>query len=79
MSTAPDTLPAAPSSVTTPEDKIPFAAKAAYGFGGVNDIFGHWLYPNLSGPVFTMYLGLAPNLVGTVLMVARMFDAFTDP
>ena len=60
-------------------DKIPFAAKAAYGFGGVNDIFGHWLYPNVSGPVFTMYLGLAPNLVGTVLMVARLFDACTDP
>ena len=74
-----DSPPTPRSTKTVPEDKIPFAAKAAYGFGGVNDIFGHWLYPNLSGPVFTMYLGLAPNLVGTVLMVARMFDAFTDP
>ncbi|HUJ43941.1 MAG TPA: hypothetical protein VLW52_10065 [Opitutaceae bacterium] len=46
-----------PVSTIAPEDKIPFAAKTAYGFGGVNDIFGHWLYPNLSGPVFTMYLG----------------------
>lgn len=64
---------------TAPEDKIPFAAKAAYGFGGVNDIFGHWLYPNLSGPVFTMYLGLSQSLVGNVLMITRLFDAFTDP
>ena len=79
MSHPADPPPETPSAAVPPGDKIPFAAKAAYGFGGVNDIFGHWLYPNLSGPVFTMYLGLAPNLVGTVLMIARMFDAFTDP
>ena len=72
-------LPEQETREIAPEDKVPFAAKAAYGFGGVNDIFGHWLYPNVSGPVFTMYLGLAPNLVGTVLMVARLFDACTDP
>ncbi len=81
MSTSPDQPPSTPehSATIAPEDKIPFAAKAAYGFGGVNDIFGHWLYPNLSGPVFTMYLGLSQSLVGTVLMITRVFDAFTDP
>ncbi len=55
------------------------SAKIAYGFGGVNDIFGHWLYPNLSDAVFTMYLGLRPGLVGLVLMISRLFDGFTDP
>ena len=79
MSDPKDPASQAHAPAVAPEDKIPFAAKAAYGFGGVNDIFGHWLYPNLSSPVFTMYLGLAPNLVGTVLMIARLFDAFTDP
>ncbi len=79
MSDSQDRVSRLHAPAIAPEDKLPFAAKAAYGFGGVNDIFGHWLYPNLSGPVFTMYLGLAPNLVGTVLMIARLFDAFTDP
>jgi len=79
MPQRPESSPEPSTAAVAPDDKVPFAAKAAYGFGGVNDIFGHWLYPNVSGPVFTMYLGLAPNLVGTVLMVARLFDAFTDP
>jgi len=82
MSATEDPAPAStvsPAAPVAPEDKLRFSAKAAYGFGGVNDIFGHWLYPNVSGPVFTMYLGLAPNLVGTVLMIGRLFDAFTDP
>ena len=79
MSFIPDPTPAPVSPNTPPDDKIPIAAKAAYGFGGVNDIFGHWLYPNLSDAVFTMHLKLAPGLVGTVLMLSRLFDAFTDP
>jgi GPH family glycoside/pentoside/hexuronide:cation symporter len=45
----------------------------------VNDIFGHWLYANLSKQVFNMYLGLSPILIGNVLMIARLVDAFTDP
>ena len=56
MSFIPDPTPAPVSPNTPPDDKIPIAAKAAYGFGGVNDIFGHWLYPNLSDAVFTMHL-----------------------
>jgi glycoside/pentoside/hexuronide:cation symporter, GPH family len=80
MTQRPDSPPpAATPDSPSPDDKIPVAAKAAYGFGGVNDIFGHWLYPNVSGPVFTMYLGLEASLVGAVLMIARLFDAFTDP
>jgi len=79
MSEPTDRAAPAPTPAIAPEDKLPFSAKAAYGFGGVNDIFGHWLYPNLSGPVFTMYLGLSQGLVGNVLMIARLFDGFTDP
>ncbi len=75
----PAETPAAPAPAPAVPDRVPFAAKAAYGFGGVNDIFGHWLYPNLSDAVFTMYLGLRPGLVGIVLMVSRLFDGFTDP
>ncbi len=60
-------------------DKVPLAAKTAYGLGGVNDIFGHWLYANLSKQALNMYLGLSPILIGNVLMLARLVDAFTDP
>jgi GPH family glycoside/pentoside/hexuronide:cation symporter len=79
MSASPDPLSLRRDPTIASQDKVSFAAKAAYGFGGVNDIFGHWLYPNLSDAVFTMYLGLRPGLVGVVLMVSRLFDAFTDP
>ena len=43
MTPSSDPPPTLPSPETAPEDKLPFRAKAAYGFGGVNDIFGHWL------------------------------------
>ena len=59
-------------------DKIPPAVKAAYGFGGMNDMFGHWLYGSLARPVFNMQLGLAPTLIGAILMIARLCDGMTD-
>jgi GPH family glycoside/pentoside/hexuronide:cation symporter len=65
--------PAAP-----PDDKVPLPAKAAYAFGGVNDIYGHWWYANISNQVFNMHLHLSTSLIGAVLMITRIFDAFTD-
>ena len=77
--------PASPATAVAPSgspphkvDKLPLSAKAAYAFGGVNDIYGHWWYASLAGYVFNMHLHLAPTLIAVVLTVARVVDAFTD-
>lgn len=67
----------ATESATRP-DRLPTRTRLAYGFGGVNEMFGHWLYASLVSPVFNMTLGLAPTLVGTVVMIGRLTEAFTD-
>jgi glycoside/pentoside/hexuronide:cation symporter, GPH family len=74
---APEAAGSAPSQ---PPDsaRLPVRAKAAYAFGGVNDIYGHWWYANIAGNVFNMHLHLAPTLIAVVLTVARIVDAFTD-
>jgi GPH family glycoside/pentoside/hexuronide:cation symporter len=67
------------SAVTAPStDKVPLAAKLTYGFGGMNEMFGHWLYPSLVKPVFNMQLGLSPTLIGFALMVTRLCDGAAD-
>ncbi len=84
MSLEPETPSAITSGSTAasvesaPGDRLPVTAKAAYAFGGVNDIYGHWWYANIAGNVFNMHLHLAPTLIAVVLTVARLVDAFTD-
>lgn len=75
-----DPAPAAsPSPTTAPEDRVPLGTKVSYGLGGSVDMWGHWLYPNLAYPVFNIFLGLSPQLVGTALMIIRLVDALSDP
>lgn len=75
-----DAAPAIPqSSQTAPEDRVPARTKIAYGLGGSIDMWGHWLYPNLAYPVFNIFLGLSPQLVGLALMMIRIVDALSDP
>ena len=71
-------VPAANPS-TAPEDRVPRRTKIAYALGTANDTWGHWLYPNVAYPIFNIYLGLAPNLVGLALALIRLFDAVSDP
>jgi GPH family glycoside/pentoside/hexuronide:cation symporter len=66
-------------STTAPEDRVPARTKISYGLGGSIDMWGHWLYPNLAYPVFQIFLGLSPRLVGTALMLIRLVDALSDP
>ena len=70
----------AAAEIPTPlEDRVPVRTKIAYGLGGSIDMWGHWLYPNLAYPVFNIFLGLSPQLVGTALMLIRIVDALSDP
>lgn len=68
----------APDATAT-EDRVPLKTKVSYGLGGSIDMWGHWLYPNLAYPVFNIFLGLSPQLVGTALMLIRLVDALSDP
>lgn len=73
---------AAPSSAapaTRPADRVPLRQKIAYGLGSSCDMWGHWLYPSMAYPVFNLYLGVPPHLIGIVLMVNRLADALSDP
>ena len=74
-----DPTPAAQSTTTPPEDRVPVRTKISYGLGGCIDMWGHWLYPNLAYPVFNIFLGLSPQLVGLALMLIRIVDAMSDP
>jgi len=76
--TQPEFRPSSQAATIEPGDKIPIKVKAAYAFGGVNDIYGHWFYANLATKVFNQFLFLSPTLVGVVLVLARVVDAFTD-
>ena len=51
----------------------------AYGIGLVSHQFGHVGLGMLAMPIFNVEMGLSPALVGGLLMVARIIDAFTDP
>ncbi|RME69850.1 MAG: MFS transporter [Verrucomicrobia bacterium] len=76
--TAPHAASPSPAAAKSEDDRLPVSTKAAYAFGGVNDIFGHWWYANIAGNVFNMHLHLAPTLIAVVLTVSRIVDAFTD-
>lgn len=66
--------PAAPPS----SDRVPLPIKAGYGLGSFIDMWGHWLYPTLVYHVFNVFLGVAPGLIATALMVKALFDAVSD-
>lgn len=68
----PSTLPAPVS------DRVPTPQKVGYGLGAFVDMWGHWLYPGLAFHVFNVFLGVAPGLISTVMMVKVGIDAAAD-
>ncbi len=64
---------------TAAKDRIPMIEKLMYGMGsGSFQLAGDGV-KGLAYPIFNITLGLAPSLIGAVLMISRLFDAFTDP
>ena len=61
------------------EDRIPFWQKCAYGVGGAVDWFTTGIIATLWMPVFNLGYGIAPGMLGLVMMIYRVWDAFTDP
>ena len=66
-------------TATHPEDRVPTSVIASYtaALGGQNILFAIQL--NFLMFAFTDLLGLLPVAVGTLLLLARIFDAFNDP
>lgn len=68
-----------PSPASRQTDKVPVWQKIFYGAGsGSYQLSGEGV-KGLANPIYNITLGLSPSLVGLVLMIARIFDAFTDP
>lgn len=60
-------------------DRLPFFEKFFYGIGSGSFQLSNDGVKNLANPIYNITLGLSPTLVGIVLMISRIFDAFTDP
>lgn len=59
--------------------KISLKEKISYGIGAVGKDMVYMLVNNFILIYYNTVLGISPAFVGTVLMAARIFDAFNDP
>ncbi|WP_043589239.1 MFS transporter [Geminisphaera colitermitum] len=60
-------------------DRVPIGQKIAYGLGGQLEGTAVWIPKANLTPVFNIGLGLDPVFIGMILMIWRIWDAFTDP
>ena len=68
-------------STPSPADRgtVPFRSKLAFGLGGFAEHNMNNTVNMMANPVLNVTLGVNPALVGTLLAVPRLWDAFTDP
>jgi len=59
--------------------RVPFRTKVAWGSGGLADNFLGWSIAFLALPIYNIALGVDPVLIGIILAVPRVMDAFLDP
>jgi GPH family glycoside/pentoside/hexuronide:cation symporter len=59
-------------------DRLPMRQKVVYGLGSFLDMWGHWLYQSLVYNVFNIFLGVAPGLISTAVMLKTFMDAASD-
>lgn len=71
-------MSAADQHQTSPEDRVPFLQKIAYGAGAFAN---NTLAASIGGMMIVLNVGLGmnPALVGLLGMIPRLFDAITDP
>lgn len=69
---APQTTPPAPA-------KLRFVEMMAVGTGGLPIMFGQLSVKAMAAPVYQMILGVNPTMLGIVLALPRLWDAFIDP
>ena len=61
-----------------PEDKVPLKEKLAYGIGGLMDGGGVSMM-NCVMFAYMVFNGVGAGLASTIMMVAKIWDAITDP
>jgi GPH family glycoside/pentoside/hexuronide:cation symporter len=64
---------------TPARDRLGFREKLAYGSGAIPFAFAYMGIKQLAFPIFNMTFGISATLIGVVLAVGRLWDAFTDP
>jgi len=62
-----------------PEDRVPLKEKLCYGAGGLMDGGGVALMSCVMAGYMNKYGGIAVGLATTIMMIAKLWDAFTDP
>jgi GPH family glycoside/pentoside/hexuronide:cation symporter len=60
-------------------DRVPVLQKVTYGVGGAVDWFTVGMSGRLFMPVFNLGFGMAPQTLGLIMMLYRIWDAVTDP
>ncbi|MEX0326493.1 MAG: MFS transporter, partial [Puniceicoccaceae bacterium] len=58
---------------------LPVKEKIAFGAGEFTNRYGENGVIDIATPVYNIILGVSPALIGTVMMVMRIWDAITDP
>lgn len=71
-------LPQNKSEAIPEKDKVPLVQKSAFGLGIVSEHCADFGINQFAMPIFNTLLGLSPTLVGLVLGIAKLWDAFVD-
>lgn len=72
-------MPPSPSSVVSPDERVPFSQKVAYGSGVFADNMTRNAVHQLANPIFQITLGVNPVMIGLVLALTRVWDGLIDP
>ena len=64
---------------TPPEDKVSVKHKLGFGIGAVSECIMANSIGQMANYVLNLGLGMRPELVGWLLAIPRIWDAFTDP
>jgi Na+/melibiose symporter-like transporter len=70
----PATPPAAPG-----QGRLPLRTKCTWALGSLGDNYAGNTMNSLKDPVYTVALGVPPELIGWALSVPRLLDALVDP
>jgi glycoside/pentoside/hexuronide:cation symporter, GPH family len=69
----------APPETTPTPAPLSLRTKVGYGLGNLAVMVGKQAPKQLSLPIYNVALGVNPGVVGTLLALSRVWDAFTDP
>ncbi len=70
---------AMPQKPSQPKKTLSFTTKLGYGLGNLSVMTAKQAPKQLSLPIYNIALGVNPGIIGTLLALGRVWDAFTDP